>query len=169
MAAEESVDEVLNELANDSVRVERVQEYHAGERPRRRVKTQDLLATLERSEGRLVATRSTNAGETHIAYAGEGRDPWLVWSHSEIHARTDGAGPAERVESAFKSEARELLEELPVRIVHARDSRLAGQLGYAVDDGREHVPMVHATRGPIEHVLGPEPDAYERANGGDHF
>lgn len=170
MSAAESVDEVLAQLAQDSVRAQRVQEYHAGERERRRVKTRDLLAVLEQSEGQLVATRETNAGRTQIAYTGEGRDPWLVWSYSEIHAQTEDAGPAEQLESAFTSEVQELLEDLPVSLIHARNSRLARQLGHTPDD-HERVPMVSASRGPIELVYGPDPDAYERVHGnrGEHL
>lgn len=104
------VQRALHERAQDSVRVERVLDYHRNDIDYRRVKPGDVTAALDTAPDEVAVEIRGHTGLTHIRRLTDApRLAYHVWSYSFMRERTDGFEP-ETVESASRRRVRELVD-----------------------------------------------------------
>lgn len=124
MASDEAL-ERLAELADESVRVQRVDEHVRGERPFRRVGARDYEAVLERAGGDLALFSWESAGGHIYGWRGDILDtprPFDVWIWNQF-ANMRGDPPVS-VDAMYRRELREEMEHADPMVLMREDTAM---------------------------------------------
>lgn len=114
---------LLEPLAADSVRVERVLAYHRDARDASHVKPHDFVAALERAEGDLAVVLEASTAEDHVGYHGEGRERFDAWVFDHVD-EARGVDPVSVV-TLLRNEVVDRLEQRKPTLKLREDTELA--------------------------------------------
>lgn len=110
------VQRALQEPARSRVRIQRVLEYHRGERDYRTVKARDVQEALDAAPEQVAVVVRGSWGLLHVRRLEDGgRRPYRNWSYSFVHERTPGFDP-ERVEDASARDVRQLVDGRKIQV-----------------------------------------------------